>query len=272
MSASDERKPMQVVPFGNRLPAMIDCIPNSMAGAPGSKFHTTSWTLIRAAAVHPTTDSREALARLCQAYWHPVYAFIRRSGYDQDQSQDLCQGFFAVLIEKNYLLDADRERGRFRSFLLTAVKHFLANERDRANALKRGGGQVSVSIDVVEAERHYAPTAVEEATPESLFERRWALSVMERVMVKLRAAFTAKGKADQVDNLSKFLSRESEDPRYAEMAEQMGLSVGALRTAVYRMRREHRKLLYAEIAETVSGPDEIEEEIRFLLSALRRPR
>ena len=119
---------------------------------PGSEFHTTSWTLIRAVSGDPTADSRAALAALCQKYWHPVYAFVRRRGYDREQSQDLTQGFFALLIEKNYLLDADRKRGRFRSFLLAAVKHFLSNEWDRANALKRGGGQVPVSIDLTEAE------------------------------------------------------------------------------------------------------------------------
>src|SRR5215471_13301234 len=115
-------------------------------------FHTTSWTLIRAAAAKPTAESRAALAALCQKYWHPVYAFIRSRGYDREQSQDLTQGFLALLIEKNYLLDADPQRGRFRFFLLAAVKHFLANERDRANALKRGGGQAPVSIDLVEVE------------------------------------------------------------------------------------------------------------------------
>lgn len=256
------------MPFGRPLPVVIDCTPNSMSGGPTSGFHTTSWTLVQDAAVHPTADSRQALATLCQSYWHPVYAFIRRNGYDQDQAQDLSQGFFALLLEKNILLRADQKRGRFRSFLLTAVKYFLANEWDRAHALKRGGGQVAVPMDLVEAERWYAPAAVEEATPESLFERRWALSVLERVVVKLRAEFTAAGRADQFDALYLFLSHESEGSPYSEVAGQMGMSAGALRMAVHRMRRRYRKLLRAEIAETVSTPEETEDEIRFLLATL----
>jgi DNA-directed RNA polymerase specialized sigma24 family protein len=270
MRKSKDRKPRQVIPVGRSLPMVIDCIPNNMSGAPTSGFHTTSWTLIQAAAVDPTADSRRALATLCQAYWQPVYAFIRRNGYDRDQSQDLAQGFFALLLEKNYLLDADRDRGRFRSFLLTAVKHFLANEWDRAQALKRGGGQVAVSIDLVEAERWYAPAGVKDATPETLFEHRWALSLLEYVMVKLRAEFTKAGKADQFDSLSVFLHRESEGVRYEEVAEQLGLSAAALRMAVHRMRLKYRKLLRAEIAETVSTPEQIDDEIRFLLAILSR--
>ncbi len=256
------------MPFGRPLPVMIDCIPHNMSGAATSGFHTTSWTLVRAAAAHPTADSRQALAALCQAYWHPVYAFIRRNGYDRDQSQDLCQQFFALLLEKNYLLDANRDRGRFRSFLLTAVKHFLANEWDRAHALKRGGGRTAVSIDFVEAERWYAPAAVEESTPESIFERRWALSVLEHVTVRLRSGFTAMGKAEEFDRLFMFLNREPDTKRYGEVAKQMGLSAGALRTAVHRMRKKYRKLLRAEIGATVSTPEETDEEIRFLLATL----
>src|SRR5437867_2685232 len=223
----------------------------------GSEFHTTSWTLIRAASGDPSGDSREALAALCQKYWHPVYAFVRRRGYDREQSQDLTQGFFALLIEKNYLLDADRKRGRFRSFLLAAVKHFLSNEWDRANALKRGGGQVPVSIDLTEAEGWHALAGVEQVTPESLYERRWALSVLENVMSKLRAEFADAGKANEFDRLSLCLNREPESARYDALAEGMGVSAGALRMSVHRLRRRYRSLLRAEIAESVSGPEEI---------------
>lgn len=221
-----------------------------------------------AAAVNPTTDSRKALATLCQMYWSPVYAFIRRNGHDRDQAQDLTQGFFALLLEKNYLRDADQERGRFRSFLLTAVKHFLANEWDRAHALKRGGGQVPVSIDSVDVETWYAPAAVEETTPERLFERRWALALLEHVMAKLRAELAAMGKAEQFDRLLVFLTPDSEGARYEAVAAQMGVSAGALRMSVHRLRRTYRDLLRAEIAETVSTPEETDDEIRFLLSTL----
>src|SRR5262245_38881404 len=209
---------------------------------PPSGFDTTAWTVILAASAgHPTADSREALANLCQKYWHPVYAFIRKRGYDPEQSQDLTQGFFALLIEKNYLLEADPKRGRFRSFLLAAVKHFLCDERDRANELKRGGRQPPVSIDQAEAESWLA--LVERATPESLYERRWALSLLENVLSKLRAEFADAGKANEFDKMSVFLNRSSESARYQTLAGEMGVSAGALRMAVHRIRRRYRSLL-----------------------------
>src|SRR5262245_22758504 len=235
---------------------------------PAFGFHTTSWTLIRTASGDPTADSRQALAALCQKYWYPVYAFVRGRGYDPEQSKDLTQGFFALLIEKNYLLDADPKRGRFRFFLLAAVKHFLANERDRMNALKRGGGQVPVSIDVTEADAWHMLTAVEQATPESLYERRWALSLLENVISKLRAEFADAGKANEFDRLLVFLKGDSESARYDTLAEEMGISAGALRMSVHRMRRRYRSLLRAEIAESVCRPEEVDEELRFLLSIL----
>jgi RNA polymerase sigma-70 factor (ECF subfamily) len=235
-----------------------------------SGFHTTRWTLIQSAALNPTTDSRQALEMLCQTYWQPVYAFIRRNGYDPDESQDLTQDFFAVLIKKNYLVTADPKRGRFRSFLLTSVKHFLANEWNRAHALKRGGHQVPVSIDAVEAERWYAPETVEDTTPETVFERRWALSLLERVIVKLRAEYDSAGKTDLFENLSVFLNQDYDDAHYQKLAVSTGMSAGALRMAVYRLRRRYRLLLRAEIAETVSMRAEIDEEIHFLMSALLR--
>jgi len=238
-----------------------------MQPASTSRFQTTSWSLVLAAARHPTAESRTALAVLCSIYWSPVYAFVRRSGYDRDRAQDLTQGFFAVLLEKNYASDADRDRGRFRSFLLTAVKHFLANEWDRAHALKRGGFQMPVSIDQVEAEALYAPETVEQRTPETLFERRWALLLLERAMNKLRAEFTEMEKADYFERIAPFLSGERTHG-YEALAREIGVSAGALRQSVYRMRRKYRDLLRAEIGETVSNEEDVEEEIRFLLSTL----
>jgi RNA polymerase sigma-70 factor (ECF subfamily) len=241
-----------------------------MPAMPTSGFHTTSWTLVCAAADKPTADSREALAALCQKYWHPVYAFVRRRGYDREQSQDLTQGFFAVLIEKNYLLDTDRQRGKFRSFLLAAVKHFLANEWDRANALKRGGGLVAVSIDTVEAEAWQESAVVEHVTPETLFERRWALSLLENVMVRLRSEFVNEGRAEEFEKLSAFLNRDSETTGYETVAEEMGVSAGALRMSVHRIRRKYRRLLRAELAETMPSPDpdQIDDELRHIMSVL----
>jgi len=172
------------------------------------------------------------------------------------------------LIEKNYLLDADPKRGRFRFFLLASVKHFLANEWDRANTLKRGGGQGAVSIDLAEAEERHMQAAVDQTTPESLYERRWALSLLENVVSKLHAEFADVGKAKEFDRLSIFLNRDSKFARYDTMAEEMGISAGTLRMTVHRMRRRYRGLLRAEIAESVCSPEEVDEELRFLLSIL----
>jgi DNA-directed RNA polymerase specialized sigma24 family protein len=238
---------------------------------PKSAFETTSWSLVRAAGNHPSTDAREALGTLCQKYWPPVYAFIRRSGHDRAQSEDLTQGFFALLIEKQYLLDADPARGRFRSFLLAATRHYLSNERDRAQAAKRGGAHVPISIDVAEIEAWHELAAVELETPESLYERRWALSVLKHVMATLRAEFVAAGKAEEFDRLSGLLVRDSNATSYEALAEASGVSAGALRMSVHRLRRRYRTLLRAEIAMLVSTPEDIDEELRALRASLSGP-
>lgn len=248
---------------------VIECVPNKMPKARTAGFNTTHWSLVQAAA-SPTSGSREALTALCQTYWRPVYAFIRRKGYDQDQSLDLTQGFFAVLIEKNYLVAADRERGKFRSFLLTAAKHFLSHEWEREHAQKRGGFHSVVSMDLIEAESWYAPAAVTEETPERLFERQWALALLARVLGKLRDEFEVDGKKDRFEILATFLDRDADPARYKELAIPTGLSPGALRMMVLRMRRRYRTLLREEIAQTVVDPEEIDSEMRFLLSALRK--
>jgi RNA polymerase sigma-70 factor (ECF subfamily) len=243
-----------------------------MHGTATSRFQTTSWSLVLAARHDPSVDSRPALAGLCQAYWNPVYAFIRRSGYDRDQAQDLTQGFFALLIEKNFLGVADPQRGRFRSFLLTAVKRFLANEYDRRCALKRGGGEIPVSMDLINAEAWYAPASAKGDTPEGIFERRWAVSLLERAMTKLRVEFITAGKAEQFDSLAAHITKDADAARYDAMAAEMGVSAGALRTLVHRMRRRYRDLVRAEIAETVAGPEEIDGEVRFLMAVLSAQR
>src|SRR5262245_4996950 len=268
MTAPDGDQPRQVIPFGRRLPIDIDCVPRHMFNPRTSGFHTTAWTLVLAAGSGPSEESGRALERLCQTYWKPVYAFIRRNGYNPDQAQDLCQGFFALLLEKKSLAAADKERGKFRSFLLTAVKHFLANEWDRAHAVKRGGDKDPLSLDEQNTEGWYGLATVEPVTPETLFERRWALSLLEHVVAKLRAEFRVTGRSDHFEVLSAFLNAEADPTSYEDAAHATGMSYGALRTAVHRLRRRYRKLLRAEIAETVATPEEIDEEIRFLLSAL----
>jgi RNA polymerase sigma-70 factor (ECF subfamily) len=235
-----------------------------MPDASRSGFQTTSWTLVRAAAGSSSAGSSEALSKLCQGYWHPVYAFIRRLGYDREQSQDLTQGFFTRLIERNYLMTTDRERGRFRSFLLTSVKHFLANEWDRENAMKRGGRQAHVAMDLAEAEGWITSATVERSTPESLFERRWALSVLENVMVKMRAEFAQAGKSREFDRMSIFLNKDSDALRYEALAKELAVSAGALRTFVHRLRRKYRHMLRTEVAQTVSSPEEVDDEPRLI--------
>jgi len=194
--------------------------------------------------------------------------WVTGCGYAQDQAQDLTQGFLTLLIEKNYLGGADRQRGRFRIFLQTAVKHFMANEWDRAHALKRGGGQSALSIDPVQAESWYAPELVEQQTPEDLFERRWAFTVLEHAMSRLRAEFMGTERRSQFDQLLIFLNGDPKGLGYEAVASELGTSPGALRVAVHRMRRRFRQLLRDEVAETVSEPEEIEEEIRFLISTV----
>jgi RNA polymerase sigma-70 factor (ECF subfamily) len=237
------------------------------SGASESQFNTTSWSLVLAA-VQPTAGSRQALADLCQSYWQPVYAFTRRNGHSPDQAEDLTQAFFAEFLEKDYVRGADRSRGRFRSFLLTAVKHFLSHQRDRAQARKRGGGQTHLSIDAGAAEIWYAPAAVDSVTPETLFERRWALSVLERVVAKLKAGFEQTHPGVDFNRLMAFLNGDASEDNYKDWAVEIGASAGALRNIVYRMRKRYRELLRAEIAETVADPGEIDDEIRFLRSVL----
>ena len=240
-----------------------------MSGARAANFPSTSWSLVLAAAANPTPDSRASLATICKAYWPPVYAFVRRSGYDPDQAQDLTQAFFTTLLEKNYLGHADRERGRFRTFLLAAVKHFLANEWDKQQSLKRGGGQTLVPINPMEAEEGHGTEAADARTPETVFTRRWALSLLAHVMSELRAEYAALGKLDYFDKLSPLLDGDPAAKSYEDLASELATSPGALRVGLHRMRRRYGELVRGELAQTVSTPEEIDEEIRFLLTALR---
>ena len=235
---------------------------------PRSEFATTSWTLIRAAASDSGKKSHPALATVCRIYWRPVYAFIRRNGHEPDQAQDLTQEFFARLIEKNYLEEADQARGKFRSFLLSSVKHFLANENDRVRAVKRGGRHRIVSVDTAEAEGWYVPATADEVTPERLFERRWALTLLERVMSKLRQQYAESGKAAHFESIVVYLMRDSSTIRYELLASRTGLTEGALRMAVYRLKQKYRSTLRAEIAQTVATEADIDSEIQFLMTVL----
>jgi RNA polymerase sigma-70 factor (ECF subfamily) len=230
-------------------------------------FQTTHWTTVLSAGQNDSTEARLALAELCQAYWPPLYSYIRRSGHDPEQAKDLTQEFFARLLEKHWLAQADPTRGKFRSFLLSSVNHFLANEHRRQGAAKRGGGRAVVSLDDT-AEALYATEPVSDLTPEKLYERRWALSLFERALARLREDYTAGGKGDLYNALKDFLSVEATDGDYARLGVSLGMNRGAVGTAVHRLRHRYRELVRDEIAKTVSSPAELEDEMRSLLAAL----
>ena len=215
----------------------------------------------------PEADA--ALAVLCQTYWYPLYAYVRRSGHPADEAKDLTQEFFARLLEKHYLRAADAERGRFRSFLLTAFKHFLSRERHQARALKRGGGRRMLSLDFDQGESRFRLEPVTDVTAEAIYERRWALTLLDRVMARLRDELERAGKREDFDRLKVFLTGEAAAPSYREVAAATGTTEGAVKVAVHRLRRRFREIVLAEIAQTVSTPEDVEEELRHLFEAIR---
>jgi RNA polymerase sigma-70 factor (ECF subfamily) len=232
------------------------------------RFATTRWSLVLAAGQKTDARSAEALGNLCEMYWYPVYAFIRRQGYRPEEVADLTQEFFARVLEKNYFHDADPARGRFRAFLCASIRHFLSNERDRARTLKRGGNQLPISLDVETAEGTYRIEPRDDLTPEKLFDRRWALILLERVLARLRDNHVSAGKGEMFDRLKGFLTGDSTGVPYAEVAKALGMTEGAVKVAVHRLRRQFRDTLMQEIAETVSDPADIDAEIEYLLKAV----
>jgi RNA polymerase sigma factor (sigma-70 family) len=230
------------------------------------QFDTTSWSLVLAASETGSEDAASALADFCARYWSPVYAFVRSKGYSADDAEDLTQGFFARLLEKNYVAQAERSRERFRTFLLAAVKHFLANEYDRRFAQKRGGQSEHLSIDSDSAAGAIDPAGP--LTPEQLYDKRWALSVVERVLAEVRAEAVAEGRGEQLERLLPLILGDAPRRSYAEIAAETGISEGTLRVAVHRQRLRFREQLRRTIAATVVQPHEIDEEIRFLINAV----
>src|SRR6266508_434910 len=241
-------------------------------GRPGARGHfaTTRWSLVLAAGRRKSDRSTEALATLCEIYWYPVYAFIRRQGHDADAARDLTQEFFTRVLEKNYFGDADPSRGRFRAFLLTSIRHFLSNERDRAHALKRGGTTPPLSLDVETAESTYQIEGQDNLTTEKLFDARWATVLLDRALGRLSQTYADSGKQTLFDRLKGFLTGDSDDVSYAVVAQSLDMTEAAVKVAVHRLRRRFRDALVAEISETVSDPAEIDGEIRYLLGAVSR--
>jgi len=222
-----------------------------------------------AAAGHPhRKDAHSALVSLCESYWYPLYAYLRRLGYTADQAQDLTQEFFIRLLEGRYLDRADREKGRFRAFLLTSLKFFVADEGDRQRAYKRGGRAV-VSLEFWSGEERYQREPAHDETPEHIFERRWALSVLDRVVETLRNEFVHHGRPEHFERLKVFLLGHSDAP-YSELAHEMNTSEGALKVAIHRLRKRYRELFRQEIADTVADPAEVESELRFLAAVLSK--
>ena len=243
--------------------------PIQSGGDHAGAFPATHWSLVLAASQLDSTETRAALAQLCQAYWHPVYAFIRRRGHDPEQAKDLTQEIFAQLIENRRLETADRDRGRFRTFLLACVQHFLNNERKKERRLKRGGQRSFVSLDEAVAEQWYGVEPANSFSPEQIFERRWAMTVLDHVLEELKREFTEAGKAGQFEALEVFLSGARGVPEsYAEIAQRLNLSESAARQVAHRMRCRFGELLRKQVAQTVTGPTELEAELAHFRSVL----
>jgi RNA polymerase sigma-70 factor (ECF subfamily) len=235
----------------------------------GTWFDTTQWSLVLAAGDREHPAQREALATLCKDYWSPIYAYIRRLGHDADSSRDLTQGFFARLLEKDYLASARQERGRFRSFLLASVKHYLSHERDRERAQKRGGGVVPLPLDRETAERQYQRIRSKDAGPDRIFEKRWAVAILEKALTLLRQEMERDGQAERFRQLSGTLTGETIEGGYRQAAEALELSEQTIKVAVHRMRRRFSGLVREEVERTVDDPSEVDEEIRYLFSTIR---
>lgn len=238
----------------------------SVSGA--GRFATTHWSVVLQAGQPGAPGYQQALETLCRGYWFPLYAYLRRHGYDSHQAEDYTQAFFCKVLEKQVLRSADSKRGRFRSFLLATLKNFLADEHDRARAQKRGGGRKLLSIDFNEAENQYALEPADRLSPEKLFDKSWALTVLERTMACLKTELAGKNKKELFDHLKIYLTAEKGSIPYRDTAAELNMTEAAVRTAVHRLRRHYRKSLRDEIAQTVASEDQIDEEIDDLFAAL----
>jgi len=241
-----------------------------LSSKPAAVFATTHWSVVLAAGRGEDVRAADALEQLCRTYWYPLYAHVRRRGYSSEDAQDLTQEFFARLLAKKWLSMANARRGRFRSFLLAALNHFLANEWDRAHCVKRGGGQVSLPFDTVRAEQLYLQETHPGLNPDEIYERTWALQFLEHVRTRLCDQYAAQGDADRFSLLERFLPGEEPSLTYAQAASQLGIPEGTFKSDVHRFKQRYGRLLREQIAEIVGCPDEIDEELRHLIRVLGR--
>jgi RNA polymerase sigma-70 factor (ECF subfamily) len=236
---------------------------------PGGRFATTHWSVVLAAGRDSSPEARLALAELCKSYWYPLFVFVRRQGYGPQDAEDLTQAFFARLLDKKDLQGVDPERGKFRSFLLASIRHFLINEWDRARAQKRGGGERILSLDFRAAEHRLSLEPAHRQTPEAVFETQWAHTLLDRVWSQLREEAVRGGTLDRFERLHRHLTGTQSAETYAELAEQLGTSEAGIKMAIHRLRRQFHDRLRAEIAQTVHSEDEIDEELRSLIATLQ---
>ena len=234
----------------------------------GAQFHTTHWSVVLAAGTELSSQAGAALERLCRAYWYPLYAYVRRRGFRPQDAEDLTQSFFTRLLEKNYLADADRSRGRFRTFLLAALGHFLADEWDKSQSQKRGGGVTLLSFDAEMAEKNYHLEPVDHLDPQTLFERRWVSTLFTRVLDRLEQEHRDTGRSELFDTLKNFLTGERDDTSYATAARRLNLTENAVKQAAHRLRRRYREIFRDEIAQTLADPGELDDEVRHILAVI----
>jgi DNA-directed RNA polymerase specialized sigma24 family protein len=230
-------------------------------------FATTHWSVVQSAG-HTTAEGAAALEKLCRTYWYPLYAYVRRRGFSEHDAEDLTQGFFTQLLYRKSIRDVSKDKGRFRSFLLASINYFIADERKSARAQKRGGGCTILSFDAQEAETRYRMEPVDVRTPEVIFDHRWAMTLLDQVLVRLKEQFVHEGKSHLFKGLQPFLVESVKDTTYADAASALGISEEAFKKAVQRMRRRYGELFREEIAHTVADPNDVEKELRNLCAIL----
>jgi RNA polymerase sigma-70 factor (ECF subfamily) len=237
------------------------------SSAPGDIFATTHWTVVLAAGRRHTPSADTALEELCRTYWFPLYAYVRRRGHAKADAEDLTQAFFARLLEKNFLESVGSAKGKFRAFLLAVLKHFLANEWDKARAQKRGGGEIPLSLDWQTADTKFQVAATNAPSPDQAFDREWALALLAKVIERLEKECAADGKAALFAQLKMFLTAGGGDSAQADVAKSLGMEEGAVRVAIHRLRKRYRALLRDEIAQTLADESQVDAELQALFGA-----